>query len=41
MPSDTPEQRARVKIDAALAQSGWLVQNRDDMNVPAGRGVEL
>jgi type I restriction enzyme R subunit len=38
---DTPEQRARVRIDAALDASGWLVQNRDEMNVSAGRGVAV
>jgi len=39
--TDLPEQRARQKIDAALAASGWVVQNRDDMNVSAGRGVAV
>jgi type I restriction enzyme R subunit len=38
---DAPEQRARQKIDVALAASGWVVQNRDDMNVSAGRGVAV
>lgn len=38
---DTPEQRARVRIDAALEASGWLVQTRDEMNVSAGRGVAV
>ena len=38
---DAPEQRARQKIDAALAASGWVVQDRDDMNVSAGRGVAV
>jgi predicted metal-dependent hydrolase len=38
---DAPEQRARQKIDAALAASGWVVQNRDDMNVSAARGVAV
>jgi type I restriction enzyme R subunit len=36
-----PEQRARQKIDAALAVSGWIVQDRDEMNVSAGRGVAV
>ncbi len=33
----TPENKAREKIDALLAQSGWTVQDRDAMNltVPA------
>jgi type I restriction enzyme R subunit len=30
-----------VKIDAALAASGWIVQDRDEMNVAAGRGVAV
>src|SRR5580700_8631779 len=38
---DAPEQRARQKIDAALLASGWVVQDRDDMNVSAGRGVAV
>ena len=39
---DAPEQGARgEKIDAALAQSGWVVQHRDEMNVSAGRGVAV
>jgi type I restriction enzyme R subunit len=39
--SDAPEQRARRKIDVALVASGWVVQDRDDMNVSAGRGVAV
>ena len=38
---DTPEQRARHRIDAAFAASGWIVQDRDQMNVSAGRGVAV
>ena len=30
---NTPENRAREKIDALLAQSGWVVQDRDEMNL--------
>ena len=40
MPS-TPEQLARQKIDAALADAGWTVQNRDEMNLAAGSGVAV
>ena len=40
MPS-TPEQLARQKIDAALADAGWTVQNRDEMNLAAGPGVAV
>jgi riboflavin biosynthesis pyrimidine reductase len=39
--SDAPEQRARRRIDAALVASGWVIQDRDDMNVRAGRGVAV
>lgn len=31
-----PEQQARVRIDAALAAAGWVVQNRDEINLAAG-----
>lgn len=41
MTEPAPEQRARVKIDAALVASGWVVQHRDEMNVSAGRGVAV
>src|SRR2546428_614514 len=37
----SPEARTRVRIDAALVASGWLVQDRDDMNVAAARGVAV
>jgi predicted ATPase len=36
-----PEQSARQKIDAKLAEAGWVVQNRDEANLSAGRGVTL
>lgn len=36
-----PEQRARVKIDEALTASGWIVQDRDRMNLAAGKGVAV
>lgn len=36
-----PEARARVKIDAMLAQAGWIVQNREDLNLHAGPGVAV
>jgi type I restriction enzyme R subunit len=38
---DAPEQRARHRIDAALGASGWVVQDRDHMNVGAGLGVAV
>jgi type I site-specific restriction endonuclease len=38
---DTPEQKARVAIDAKLDASGWLVQDREDMDLTAGRGIAV
>jgi len=38
---NAPEARAREKIDALLAQSGWLVQDRDDMNLTARDGIAV
>ena len=35
----TPEQQARQKIDVALAEAGWLIQDRGEMNLAAGLGV--
>ncbi len=37
----TPEQEARQGIDAALVEAGWIVQNRGEMNLAAGRGVAV
>jgi type I restriction enzyme R subunit len=37
----TPEARARMKIDALLTEAGWLVQDREDMNLGAGLGVAV
>ena len=37
----TPEQRARERIDAALAAAGWVVQDRDAMNLAAEPGVAV
>ncbi len=38
---DGPEAAARRRIDATLVASGWRVQDRDEMNVGAGRGVAV
>jgi type I restriction enzyme R subunit len=38
---ETPEQRARREIDADLAAAGWVVQNRDEIDITAGRGVAV
>jgi hypothetical protein len=37
----TPEQKARVDIDAALVAAGWILQNRDAINLAAGTGVAV
>ncbi|MGH7248640.1 MAG: hypothetical protein ACREH9_11095, partial [Pseudomonadota bacterium] len=34
-----PEDKSRAEIDAKLAACGWIVQNRDEMNLSAGPGV--
>lgn len=36
-----PEERARVKIDAALERAGWCVQDRDQSNLYAAKGVAV
>ena len=38
---ETPEQKARHEIDAKLISSGWLVQDRDDLDLTAGRGIAV
>lgn len=40
-PPPTPEAEARVEIDAALAAAGWVVQNRDEMNLSVAQGVAV
>ena len=37
----TPEERARLKIDAMLAAAGWVVQERAGINLDAARGVAV
>ncbi|MFO0889892.1 MAG: DEAD/DEAH box helicase family protein [Isosphaeraceae bacterium] len=37
----TPEERARKDIDRQLAQCGWQVQNRNEMNLSAGAGIAV
>lgn len=37
----TPEQKARLLIDAQLEAAGWVVQDREDMNPGAGLGVAV
>jgi hypothetical protein len=38
---ETPEQKARREIDADLAAAGWVVQDRDETDITAGRGVAV
>ena len=38
---NAPEAKAREKIDALLAEAGWLVQDRDDMNLTAGEAIAV
>lgn len=38
---NAPEAKAREKIDALLAQAGWVVQEREDMNLTAGDGIAV
>lgn len=35
----TPEEKAREKIDYQLNEAGWIVQNRDEINLAANDGV--
>jgi type I restriction enzyme R subunit len=36
-----PEQEARKTIDRHLAESGWVVQNREEANLSVGHGVAI
>jgi N-6 DNA Methylase len=38
---ETPEQKARREIDVNLTAAGWLVQNRDEIDLTASRGVAV
>jgi type I restriction enzyme R subunit len=40
-PPSGPEAQARVEIDAAFEAAGWVVQNRDQMNLSAALGVAV
>ncbi|CBS87295.1 type I restriction endonuclease subunit R [Azospirillum lipoferum] len=37
----TPESKARQTIDSLLAAAGWMVQEREEMNLGAGLGVAV
>ena len=38
---ETPEQKARLEIDDDLVAAGWLVQDRDELDLTAGRGIAV
>lgn len=40
-PKLTPEEQSRETIDCMLSAAGWLIQNRADANIDAGRGVAI
>ena len=40
-PPSGPEAEARVEIDAALETAGWVVQNREEMNLSMAQGVAV
>ena len=37
----TPEDRARQNIDKLLADAGWTVQNKREVNLSAARGIAV
>ena len=39
--NQNPEQIARDKIDAELLQCGWIIQNKNQINLNAGLGVAV
>ncbi len=39
--AETPEQKARRGIDTRLTAAGWIVQDRDDLDLTAGRGIAI
>ncbi len=41
MTYQTPEQQARLNIDDLLIKCGWVIQNRNELNLGAGIGVAI
>jgi type I restriction enzyme, R subunit len=39
--AQTPEEKARSEIDARLRSAGWVVQDREDLDLTAGRGIAV
>ena len=38
---NTPETKARINIDRQLEQAGWLVQDRDEMNLASANAIAV
>jgi type I restriction enzyme R subunit len=38
---EIPERKVRREINTNLTVAGWLVQNRDDLDLTAGRGIAV
>src|SRR5213082_637617 len=38
---ETPEQKARKLIDQKLTAAGWNIQNRDELELTAGKGIAV
>ncbi len=38
---EAPEDKARIVIDAKLVDAGWIVQNREDLDLTAGNGIAV
>jgi type I restriction enzyme R subunit len=36
-----PEEHAREEIDKQLLQAGWIIQNKDEIDLGAGRGIAI
>ncbi len=41
MPNQNPEQLARDAIDASLVKCGWVIQNKNQINLNAGIGIAV
>ena len=39
--NQTPEQRARDRIDKMLVEAGWIIQSKNKVNLSAGKGVAV
>ncbi len=39
--NQTPEQKARDRIDDLLTQAGWIIQPKNKINLNAGLGVAV